>query len=257
MTPESTISRSNSGTVCRKPRAGAVVPAAVEDHHFTRCRQVRHIALAVHLGLLALGRRRQRNDAEDARAHAFGDGLDGAALARAVTALEDDADLQALVHHPLLQRHQFRVQLLQFALVGLARELAARGGGVGLAVAGNRSVDIDALTFARGGVLPVGDLLCHLCLQGIDPVCVETAATTLPMHAGHSRLGSRTIIAPAHTLSEPPRSLCRWTIPDIGCTFPDTRRSGNEPESMAQDESAKGRRAARMMTPQALDGKQR
>ena len=110
--------------------AGAVVPAAVEDDDFARRRQVRDVALAVHLGLLALGRRRQRDDAEDARAHALGDGLDGAALAGAVAALEDDADLEPLVHDPLLQRHQFGVQLLQFALVGLARELAASGRGV-------------------------------------------------------------------------------------------------------------------------------
>jgi hypothetical protein len=76
-----------------------------------------------HLALLALGRRRQCDDAEHARTHALGDRLDRAALAGAVAALEQDADLQALVYHPLLQLDQFDVQLLQFTLVVLARQL--------------------------------------------------------------------------------------------------------------------------------------
>jgi hypothetical protein len=42
-----------------------------------------HVALDVHLRLLALGRCGQGDDAEDAGADAFGDGLDGAALAAA------------------------------------------------------------------------------------------------------------------------------------------------------------------------------
>ena len=48
--------------------AGAVVPTAVEDHDLARRRQVGDVALDVHLGLLALGRGRQGDDAEDARA---------------------------------------------------------------------------------------------------------------------------------------------------------------------------------------------
>ena len=52
--------------------AGAIVPAAVEDHDLARRRQVRHVALDVHLGLLAVGRCRQRDDAEDPRADPLG-----------------------------------------------------------------------------------------------------------------------------------------------------------------------------------------
>ena len=90
--------------------AGAVVPAPVEDHDLARGRQMRQIALDVHLRLLALGRRGQRDDAEDARADALGDRLDRAALAGAVAPLEDDADLQALVHDPFLQLDQLDMQ---------------------------------------------------------------------------------------------------------------------------------------------------
>ena len=111
--PESTIAFSTSGTPCRKRLrlllgaeahhaldAGAVVPAAVEDHDLAGRRQVRDVALDVHLRLLALGRRRQRDDAEHARADALGDRLDRAALAGAVAAFEHDADLQSLVLAP-------------------------------------------------------------------------------------------------------------------------------------------------------------
>ena len=75
--------------------AGAVVPAAIEDDDFAGGGEVRQVPLHVHLGLLAIGRRRQRDDPEDARAHALGDRLDRAALARGVTSLEDDDDAQA------------------------------------------------------------------------------------------------------------------------------------------------------------------
>ena len=76
---------------------------------------MRQVALHVHLALLALGRRRQRDDAKHARAHALGDRLDRAALAGAVAALEHDADLESLVLHPLLQLDQLDVQLLELS----------------------------------------------------------------------------------------------------------------------------------------------
>ena len=81
---------------------GAVVPAAVEDHHFARSGQVAQIALQVHLGFLSLGRCGQCHHAEHPWADTLGDGLDGATLAGTVTAFEDDAHLQALGNHPLL-----------------------------------------------------------------------------------------------------------------------------------------------------------
>ena len=137
--PESTIAFSTSGAICRKRfdlllgaeahhplDAGAVVPAAVEDHDLAGGRQVRQVALDVHLRLLALGRRGQRDDAEHARADALGDRLDRAALAGAVAPLEDDADLQALVHDPLLQLDELDMQPGQLALVVLAFQLAVR-----------------------------------------------------------------------------------------------------------------------------------
>ena len=48
--------------------AGPVVPAPVEDHDLAGGGKMLHVALHVHLALLAVGRRRQRHEAEDARA---------------------------------------------------------------------------------------------------------------------------------------------------------------------------------------------
>ena len=56
----------------------------------------------------------------------LGDRLDGAPLAGPVAPLEHDADLEPLVHHPLLQLHQFTVQPGQFGFIGLAGELLGR-----------------------------------------------------------------------------------------------------------------------------------
>src|SRR4029453_1487955 len=102
---------------------GAVVPAAVEDHDFARRRQVRDIALRVHLRFVALGRGRERGHPEHARADPFGDRLDGAALAGAIPSLEHDADLEPLVLHPLLEPHELDVQLPQLPLVVLPLQL--------------------------------------------------------------------------------------------------------------------------------------
>src|SRR5262249_5115891 len=85
---------------------------------------MRQIALHVHLALLALGRRWQRDDTENARAHAVRDRLDRSALAGPVAALEHDADSQAFADHPFLQLDQFGVQTGKRFLVGLALELS-------------------------------------------------------------------------------------------------------------------------------------
>ena len=77
----STIGQSSRKRLCCFGRAeahdvfdaGAVVPAAVEDHDLAAGRKVLDVALHVHLALLAVGRRRQRHDAEDARADPLGD----------------------------------------------------------------------------------------------------------------------------------------------------------------------------------------
>ena len=99
--------------------ARAVVPTAVEDHDLARRREMLHVALHIHLRLLAVGRRRQRDEAKHARADALGQGADGAALARGVAALEDDDDAQALVLDPLLELAQLGLELAQFLLVFL------------------------------------------------------------------------------------------------------------------------------------------
>src|SRR4030095_10351269 len=70
----------------------AIVPAAVEDHDLARCRQVRDVALYVHLRLFALAGGGQGNHAEYAWTDPLGDGLDRSALAGAVPSFEQDAD---------------------------------------------------------------------------------------------------------------------------------------------------------------------
>src|SRR5579885_1441597 len=72
--------------------ARAVVVAPVEDDDLAGRGEMRQIALDVELRLLAVGGRGQRDNAEDPRAAAFRDRPDGAALARCVTALENDDD---------------------------------------------------------------------------------------------------------------------------------------------------------------------
>src|SRR5262249_29715925 len=103
--------------------AGAVVPAAVEDHHLTGRGQMGQVALRVHLALLALAGRRQGHHAEHAWADSLGDRLDGPALARAVAALEADAQLETFVFDPLLELHQLDVQEGELFFVLLAGEL--------------------------------------------------------------------------------------------------------------------------------------
>ena len=64
------------------------------------------------------------DDAEDPRTDTLRDRLDDPALASAVTPFENDTDLQALVHDPLLQFDQFDMQLGQLLLVCLVLQLA-------------------------------------------------------------------------------------------------------------------------------------
>ena len=113
MIPPSIICFSNSGRQLEEPLvlfvgaeshhaldAGPVVPAPVEDDDLAGGGKVLHVPLHVHLALLAVGRRGQRDEAEDARARALRDRLDRAALARRVAAFEDDDDAQALSLSP-------------------------------------------------------------------------------------------------------------------------------------------------------------
>src|SRR5450631_1063759 len=109
--------------------AGPVVPAAVEDHDLAGGREVGDVALNVQLGLLTLRRRGQGDDPEYTRADAFGQSLDGSALAGRITALEYDADTGSGLFDPVLQRHELDLQTSQLLLVLLAfHPLAADGG---------------------------------------------------------------------------------------------------------------------------------
>ena len=103
--------------------AGAVVPAPVEQDHLARGGQVRHVALEVPLGLLALGGRGQGDDPADARAQVLGDALDHAALAGRVPSLEDDHDLEPFVLDPLQHLHKLDLEPEQLRLVALVPDL--------------------------------------------------------------------------------------------------------------------------------------
>ena len=103
--------------------AGAIVPAAVEDHDLSACGQVREVSLEIHLRLLTLSRRGKGHHPEYARADPGGDGFDGSAFASSVPALKDDADFLPLVPDPLLKLDQFHMQLAQMLFIGPELEL--------------------------------------------------------------------------------------------------------------------------------------
>src|SRR5262252_3121613 len=83
--------------------AGAVVPAAIEDHDLARSRKLLDVALHEHLRLFSVRRSGKRRHAKHARAHALADGLDGSALAGGIASLEHDDDARSLVFDPILQ----------------------------------------------------------------------------------------------------------------------------------------------------------
>ncbi len=85
-----------------------------------------HVTLDVHLRLLTLARRRQRDVFEHTRARALGDPPDRAALARGIQTLEHDAHLGAGRFDPLLHRHQLALQDFHLGLVLGALHLARR-----------------------------------------------------------------------------------------------------------------------------------
>ena len=103
--------------------AGTVVPGAVEQDDFAGCRQVVDVALEVPLGLFALSRLFEGDDAGAARVEVLHEPLDGSALACCVAAFEDDDELLAAFLDPGLQLQQFDLQCALGALVFLAAEL--------------------------------------------------------------------------------------------------------------------------------------
>src|SRR5262245_60191109 len=96
---------------------GAVVPAAVEEHDLARGREVRHIALEIPLGALAVVGGGQGGDATHARIEALGDALDDAALACGVAPLEQDHEPVPGVDDPVLELHQLALEAEQLAEV--------------------------------------------------------------------------------------------------------------------------------------------
>ena len=140
MIPARASMRSNSGTDWKNSSyccvgaeahhaldAGAVVPGAVEQHHFAAGRQMRDVALEIPLRALALARRRQRGDAADARIEALRDALDDAALAGGVAPLEQHHDFELLVDDPVLQLDELALQPQQLLEIEPAALLAAAG----------------------------------------------------------------------------------------------------------------------------------
>ena len=83
---------------------------------------MRQVSLNIYLRLLAFRRGGHGNDAENARADSFGHGLDDTTFAGAISSLEDNANLLALVLHPFLKLDELNVQLAQLLLVFLALE---------------------------------------------------------------------------------------------------------------------------------------
>ena len=106
--------------------AGAVVPAAVEQHDLAGGGQVRRVALEVPLGGFALGRLRQRRDPALARIEVAADGIDRAALAGGVAAFEHHHQSTPGVQQPARRVRQLDLHRFQQGLVLLALELAHR-----------------------------------------------------------------------------------------------------------------------------------
>ena len=110
---------------------GSVIPTAIENHNLTRSREVLHEALQIVLRLLAVRWCRQRDDAENARAHALCKGLDRTAFSRSIAALKDDNDAQPFMPHPFLQLADFDLKFAQFLFVFLALEFRFLWGRLG------------------------------------------------------------------------------------------------------------------------------
>ena len=118
--------------------ARPVVPAAVEDDDFAGGGEVGEVSLEVDLALLAIRRRRQRHDAEDARADPLGEGPDRSPFPGAVPAFDHDDHAQAFFLHPGLQMAQTHLELLEllFILTPLHRMLIRGRIGITRAAAG-------------------------------------------------------------------------------------------------------------------------
>src|SRR5262249_35382863 len=126
MVPERTSMRSNSGTEWKNSWYCSSVqnpitrstPARLYQLRsnrtiFSAGGKMRHAALKVPLGAFALARSGQRRDPADPRIEALRDPFDDPALSCRVAALEDDHDLELLLHDPVLHLHQLALQAKQ------------------------------------------------------------------------------------------------------------------------------------------------
>src|SRR5262249_48695031 len=103
--------------------SGTVIPTSIKDHDLTCRREVRQVALDVHLSFLAIGRSGKRHHTEYPRADPFRYSFDRSSLTGAVTPFEHDNDAQSLVLHPLLEYAELRLKPLQLFFVVLSLHL--------------------------------------------------------------------------------------------------------------------------------------
>src|SRR5471030_1273050 len=83
--------------------ACAVVPGAIEQHDFARCRQVLHVSLEVPLTAFGLGRLFEGDDSCATRVHMLHKAFDGAAFAGSVSSFEQDHQTLTGLTDPRLQ----------------------------------------------------------------------------------------------------------------------------------------------------------
>src|SRR4029077_15673647 len=104
--------------------AGAVVPAAIENHDLAGGGKEFHVALDEHLALLPIGRRVEGDGSKHAWTDFFGNGLNRASLAGGVAPFEQHDHPQPLCLYPSLQMAKLNLKLAQFLLIGFALHLS-------------------------------------------------------------------------------------------------------------------------------------
>src|SRR3979490_533738 len=103
--------------------AGAVVPAAIEEHDFMGGGQLPDVALEVPLGFFTVTGLAGGHDPHFARTQVRGDALYGAVLAGGVPAFEDHQHLAAALNDVPVQLDQLDLQAAQFPRALVLAEL--------------------------------------------------------------------------------------------------------------------------------------